>query len=198
MQKLFLLILLFQCSLLFSQSQKDELFKKDIDSIMDELRFAFQYDQAMRNYVLYKTFDSGVIDSINRSENSAEYIIAHNFKTDKARRIWEEIIHPADKNSTQLMLQITQEYGYPGLDRIQKFYEGALPNEFNPTIILIHSPESLWPEIDRLIEIEFAAGRMLGCDYGYIKWHLSVEKTPHIWSALKLNTDKPQADGCIM
>ena len=143
---------------------------------MAELRFSYQYDQAMREYILFKTFDKSIIDSLENLEDPTEYIFSHNFKTDKSKRIWNEFIHPADDKFTELMIDISNKYGYPSLKRINKYYDGVVPPEFNPTILLIHSRKKYWSEINTMVEREFKNGNMGKCDYGYIKWHISGRK----------------------
>ena len=174
MKKILLTVfLIINLNPLFAQTEKEELFKQSIDSIMDELRFSYQYDQAMREYILYKTFNKSITDSIETLDDPREYIFSHNFKTSKAKRIWEEFIHPADDKFTKLMIDISNKYGYPSLKRIKKYYNGIIPSEFNPTVLLVHSRKKYWSEMDSMVEREFKMGNMGKCDYGYIKWHIS-------------------------
>ncbi len=176
MRIIFTVILIFCTISINSQESKDELFKQKVDSIMDHLRFSFQYDQAMRKYILYKTFDNSKIDSIEKLEDPTKYIFSHNFSSDKEKRIWMEFIHPADDKFTESMIDISNKYGYPSLKRIKKHYTGIIPFEFNPSILLIHSRKKYWLEIDKVIEREFKKGNIGKCDYGYIKWHISGRK----------------------
>ncbi|WPY97624.1 hypothetical protein [Christiangramia sp. OXR-203] len=173
---IFLILLIITFNPLFSQTEKEKLFEKNIDSIMAELRFSYQYDQAMREYILFKTFDKSIIDSLETLDDPREYIFAHNFETNKVKRIWDEFIHPADDKFTELMIDISNKYGYPSLKRINKYYDGIVPPEFDPTILLIHSRKKYWSEINTMVEREFKNGNMGKCDYGYIKWHISGRK----------------------
>jgi hypothetical protein len=176
--KILLIATILFCSIntVLAQDEKDELFKQNIDSIMDELRFSYQYDQAMREYILYKTFDKSIIDSIETLDDPTKYIFSHNFKTDKEKRIWQEFIHPADDRFTQLMIDLSNVYGYPSLKRIKKHYGGIIPSEFNPTVLMVHSRKKYWSEINEMVEREYKNGNMGRCDYGYIKWHISGRK----------------------
>ena len=173
---IFALLLISNLNPIFSQTNKEQLFKQDIDSIMDHLRFSYQYDQAMREYILYKTFDKSIIDSVENLENSTNYILSHNFKTNKSKEIWKDFINPADEKFTKLMIDISDKYGYPSLKRIKKYYKRELLPEFNPTILLIHSNKKYWKKIDEIVDREFKIGNIGKCDYGYIKWHLSGRK----------------------
>lgn len=162
-----------------SQSEEKALFIKQIDTIVEDLKFGYQYDQAMREYILYKTFDKSVIDSLETIENEKDrlnHIISNNFKSDLSKRIWDKFIHPADSLFTERFLEISNSVGYPSLKRIKKHYQGSLPSEFNPVLILIHSPRKYWNQIREMAQREKEKGNMGKCDYGYIMWHTSERK----------------------
>lgn len=163
----------------YSQSKEDRLFIQQIDTIVEDLKFSYQYDQAMREYMLYKTFDKSVTDSIEALENEKDrlkYITSSNFKSDLGKRIWQEFMHPADEIFTKRFLGISNSVGYPSLKRIKRYYQGSLPSEFNPVMILVHSPEKYWDQIREMAEREKDKGNLGKCDYGYIMWHVSGRK----------------------
>lgn len=158
---------------------KEKRFKQQIDTIVEELKFNYEYDQALREYVIYKTFDKAVTDSIENLENEKDqlnYILSTNFKSDLAKKIWNEFIHPADDKFTEKLIAISDSIGYPSLKRIKKYYSTELPKEFNPTIFFVHSRKKYWSKINEIAEREFKNGNMGKCDYGYIKWHTSGRK----------------------
>lgn len=96
---LFLLIFYF---LNFSHSfaqinviQQNENFERDIDLIVEELKFMYDTDQALREYTLFKTYNKAITDSIeNLSQDKVrEYIISNSFKSDSlGKRINKEYI----------------------------------------------------------------------------------------------------------
>ncbi|WP_296315531.1 hypothetical protein [Winogradskyella sp. UBA3174] len=179
-----LLILSFGLIMTFCYSQEkldieEERFKQQIDTIVEELKFNYEYDQALREYIIYKTFDKSVTDSIESLENEKDrlnYIFSTNFKSDLAKRIWKEFIHPSDDKFTERLIAISDSVGYPSLKRIKKYYDSELPEEFNPTIFFVHSREKYWKKINEIAEREFKNGNMGKCDYGYIRWHTSSRK----------------------
>ena len=54
----------------FGQTQKDSLFKKDIVPLVEEMEFMYGYDQTMREYTKYQTFDKNVTDKIESLTDS--------------------------------------------------------------------------------------------------------------------------------
>src|SRR5690606_41942524 len=59
-------------------------FERDIDLIVEELKFMYDTDQALREYTLFKTYNKAITDSIeNLSQDKVrEYIISNSFKSD--------------------------------------------------------------------------------------------------------------------
>ncbi|SHJ24191.1 hypothetical protein SAMN04488096_1174 [Mesonia phycicola] len=182
-KKLLILILIgFTLTSCYSQKKidvKEKQFEQKIDTIVEELKFNYEFDQALREYIIYKTFDKAVTDSIENLENEKgrqNYIFSRNFKSDLAKRIWKEFIHPSDDKFTERLIAISDSVGYPSLKRIKKYYKTDLPEEFNPTIFFVHSREKYWEKINEIAEREFKNGNMGKCDYGYIRWHTSGRK----------------------
>ncbi len=175
-----LIVSLLMGALGYSQTQdKEALFAQNADTIVEYLKFHFQYDQAMREYTLFKTFDKSITDSIESLESAEatrDYIIAHNFKSDLSKKIWKEFINPADNKFTEYLIDITRKYGYPSLKRIKKYSSLELDEEFNPVIFFVHSNPKYWDTIRDLIQEEFESGNMGKCDYGYVMWHISGRK----------------------
>lgn len=52
------------CNIIYSQSVKDSLFQKDIVSLVEEMEFMYGYDQALREYSIFKTFDKSETERI--------------------------------------------------------------------------------------------------------------------------------------
>lgn len=202
----YLLLIFIMCSTngsaqKFSKSALDELFKQHADSIVDELRFNYQYDQAMREYILYKTFDKSVTDSLENLEHTElkKYVFAHNFKTNMEKRIWDEHIDPASDKFTESLIRVSKEYGFPSLGRIKKFYKGMLPDdsEFNPVIIFIHANPQYYQQIKELVTEQFNMGIIGKCDYGYIMWHITGRKESKYLDDNGIKNGKGRQDGIV-
>lgn len=48
----------------FSQNIKEKAFEKDIVEFIEELEFMFGFDQTLREYTIYKTFDKSETNRI--------------------------------------------------------------------------------------------------------------------------------------
>lgn len=158
----------------YCQSNKDELLQQDIVQIVEELRFMYQYDQATREYLEYQTFDKNVSDSIEGLSKAAREnrILYTPVKSDSLKkRIWNTYINPMDRLHTERMIAITKEYGFPSAQRLKKFSNDSI--DFNPLILLIHSPSEFSEELIELAEVEKSKGRIKKCDFGYLLWHLN-------------------------
>ena len=86
MKKLFILAFTFCYSLAISQNlQIDSLLKADADLVIEEIKFMYDYDQALREYTIFKTFDKRKTDSIESldSEVMRKFIAQNKFKTSK-------------------------------------------------------------------------------------------------------------------
>ncbi|GAA4281643.1 hypothetical protein [Gaetbulibacter aestuarii] len=179
---LFILFLGFIVNLNYAQESPDlteKRFEQKIDTIVEQLVFNYQYDQALREYLLYKTFDKSVTDSIENLKSETDrvnYIISTNFKSDLARSIWEDFIHPSDDKFTENLMDLCNSVGYPSLNRIKKYYKRKLPDEFNPVIFFGHSREKYWDAVRVIAKREFENGHMGKCDFGYVMWHTSGRK----------------------
>lgn len=174
MKKILLILILLLSSLNFySQSSKDELLQKDIGKIVEELRFMYHYDQAVREYLFYQTFDRSVTDSIeNLSDKVREMRQEYRpVKSDSLKeKIWEHYITPMDEIHTQKMIALTKKYGFPSAERLKQFSDEKI--DFSPLIILIHSPFDYSEELKQIAIIENKEGRLKKCDFGYLLWHL--------------------------
>ena len=181
---LFSILLLASCksqnkTFITDSLSQDKLFEQKIDTIVEELKFYYEYDQALREYLIYKTFDKSVTDSIEDLENEKDrlnYIFQTNFKSDLAKKIWKDFIHPSDDKFTERLIEISDSLGFPSLKRIKKYYGKELPEEFNPIIFFVHSRKKYWPKIKEVLTREKEKGNMGKCDYGYAMWHISGRK----------------------
>jgi len=165
----------------FSQATKDQLLEKDIDILIEEMEFMYGYDQTMREYTIYKTFDKSETDRIESLNDSLrmEEISSRNFKSDSlAKQIWKNYINPKDAEHTKRMIEITKKYGFPGLERIKKYYKKEFTDkEFNPYIILVHAPKQYQEELKSLMKNELDKGRINKCTYGHLLWHFTGRKS---------------------
>ncbi|WP_034891345.1 hypothetical protein [Gillisia sp. Hel_I_29] len=180
--KILLLISFFLLSAIsFCQTQKDSLFKADIEVLVEELEFMYGYDQTLREYTFYKTFDKSETNRVEALSDSlrAEALKEISFTSDSlVRKIFKYYINPQDALHTQRVIDITKKYGFPSSKRIKQFYNQEFEDpEFNPIIILIHSPKEFWEELKVMMKNEYQNGDISQCDYGYLLWQFSGRKS---------------------
>jgi hypothetical protein len=176
-----LILSIFLCNIIYSQTKKDSLLQKDIVSLVEEMEFMYGYDQAMREYTIFRTFDKSVTNRIESLPDSlrVEEITKREFESDSiGKLIWKKYINPKDAEHTERMIEITKKYGFPSLNRIKKYYDkGFVDPEFNPYILLVHSPKKYWEELKVLMKIELDNGVISKCTYGHLLWHLTGRKS---------------------
>jgi len=160
----------------FSQD-KDSLLKADIIGVVELLEFMYEYDQTLREYTVFRSFDKS---ETNRIENLPDSLIRvekqqRKFKSDTLSIfIWRNYINPMDSIHTRILIELTQKYGFPSTPRLKKFYRGQIADpEFNPILIFVHAPKHYWKQIEELITVEYNEGRINRCTYGWIKWHVN-------------------------
>lgn len=174
-------ILFFACNAIFAQTEKDSLLKRDINIIVDELQFMFGYDQIMREYINYKTFDKHKTDSIENLPDSLRAVAMRNFEFDNdtlVKMIWRKYINPKDAEHTERLIEITKKYGFPSADRLKKYYKkGFMDPDFQTNLIFIHSPKKYWEELKVLMKDEYEIGNINQCIYGYLLWHFNERKS---------------------
>ncbi len=159
-----------------AQNPQDELLKIEINELVEELKLMYDYDQAIREYAIFKTFDKHLTDSIeNLSKNlTKDWIRKNEFQNEKlAKQILEHYTVPLDNRHTERLIEITKKYGFPSRKRIEKFYTNSLPEEFNPYIIFVHSQPEYWEELKSLMEKELEKGNITNCVYGHLLWHIN-------------------------
>lgn len=159
---------------LYSQTDRDKLLEEDIEEIVEELKFMYHYDQATREYLYYQTFDKNITDSIESLDKDVrdarlKYTPVNSDSLKK--KIWNTYINPMDQLHTERMIQITKKYGFPSAQRLKKFAKDSI--DFNPLILLIHSPKKFSRQLIEIAEYEKTEGRIQKCDYGYLLWHLN-------------------------
>ncbi len=156
---------------------KDTLLKADIDGVVELLEFIYEYDQTLREYTVFRTFDKSETNRIEALPDSLKRLEKQHrkFKSDTLSNfIWRNYINPMDSIHTRILIGLTQKYGFPSTARIKKFYSGHIANpEFNPFLIFAHAPKYYWKQIEELITIELNEGRINSCSYGWIKWHVN-------------------------
>ena len=166
---------------IYSQTAKDSLLKKDINVLVEEMEFMYGYDQTMREYTIFKTFDKSETDRIENLPDSLRVKEMENrkFESDSiGKLIWRKYINPMDAEHTEKMIEITRRYGFPSVERIKKYYKKEFTNpEFNPLIIFIHSPKEYWEELKELMLNEYRRGTINQCQYGYLLWQFTGRKS---------------------
>lgn len=157
-----------------AQQEKDSLLARDADALVEELRFIYYLDQGSRKYLDYGTFDKRATDSIEEQDRAAVNASVDSLKLSKETRekIWANFLNPLDSLKTVRMLEIIDTYGFPSTKRLKQFGNQHL--DFNPLIILVHTPFSFSSKVIPVIEKEYAAGNLKNrCEYGYLLWHLN-------------------------
>jgi hypothetical protein len=176
-----LIINLFLSMIIYSQNEKDILLQKNIVSLVEEMEFMFGYDQALREYIVYKTFDKSEIDRIEKLSDNLKIkeMSQRKFESDiVGTLIWKNYINPKDAEHTKRLIEITKTYGFPSVNRIQQYYKKEfIDPEFNPLIILIHSPKEFWEQLKELMKNEYQNGTINKYQYGYLLWHFTGRKS---------------------
>ena len=70
MKNLLLLPCFIFSTISFSQSAKEDLFKQDVAALVEEMEFMYGYDQLLREYTLFKSFNKSETDSIEMLPDS--------------------------------------------------------------------------------------------------------------------------------
>ena len=177
----FFIVSIFFCSSIYSQSEKDSLLQKDIEVLVEEMEFMYGYDQTLREYTLFKTFDKSETDRIENLPDSLrmQEMLERKFVSDTLSKfIFNKYINPKDALHTERMIEITKKYGFPSIDRIRKYYNVEFNDpEFNPILIFIHSPKEYWEELKVLMLNEYEVGTINKCSYGYLLWQFTGRKS---------------------
>jgi hypothetical protein len=176
-----LIISILLSNTIYSQSAKDSLLQKDIDVLVEEMEFMYGYDQTMREYIIFKTFDKSETNRIENLSDSLRILEMKNriFVSDSiGKLIYKKYINPMDAEHTERMIEITKKYGFPSTDRIKKYYNKEFVDpEFNPLIIFIHSPKKYWDELKEIMLNEYKNGVINQCQYGYALWQFTGRKS---------------------
>ncbi|MGO2101502.1 MAG: hypothetical protein ACTH3E_00485 [Psychroflexus halocasei] len=176
-----IILTLLLSNLSFSQIDKEIAFEKDIIELVEEMEFMYGYDQTLREYTIYKTFDKSETNRIENLPDSlkSKEISEISFESDSLTiNIYKNYINPKDAQHTKRLIEITKEYGFPSLKRIKKYYtKEFIDPEFNPFIIFIHSPKKYWKEIENIMKVELDKGQISKCLWGYLLWHTNGRKS---------------------
>lgn len=139
----------------------------------------YDYDQALRKYPMYKTFDIHFIDSIEKLPvaDIEKFKEENQMLSDSLDMLIHlNYIQPFDKTHTQRLIEITKKYGFPSVKRLNAYLQSKIKGEFNPIILLLHSPKQFWEELIQLMTNEYKLGTIDRCLYGYIMWHFHGRK----------------------
>ncbi len=175
--KYFFLAILTITHLNICAQDKDSLLRSDINEVVELLEFMYGYDQTLREYTIYRTFDKS---ETNRIESLPDSILSiekelRNFRSDTIRNyIWKNYINPMDSAHTKILIELSEKYGFPSNKRIKEYYDKEFSDpEFSALLIFIHSPQKYWSKIEKLMTNEYNEGNINRCAYGYIKWHVN-------------------------
>lgn len=154
---------IFNFSTLQAQAKKDSLLKRDVVQVIEELQYMYHLDQESRNHL--EKLKNGNLEDTSEEE----------FSKAGSDSIWAHIISPLDSIKTARMLVLIEIYGFPSVDRLEKFSGRDL--DFNPQILLIHAPFRFSEELIPIAEREYNFGNFRNkCEYGYLLWHLHGRK----------------------
>lgn len=180
MKNLFIFFFL-TTTLIYSQSAKEDLFKQDVAGLVEEMEFMYGYDQLLREYLIFKSFNKSETDSLEILPDSLRSAAMKNrkFVNDSLGKIiYREYINPKDAIHTARIIEITKKYGFPDVKRIRQYYDKEFADpEFSPYILLVHAPKSTWEELKLLMKNELEKGRIDRCTYGHMLWHFTGRKS---------------------
>ncbi|MGY3792345.1 hypothetical protein [uncultured Aquimarina sp.] len=145
--KTLIILILVSCDSL----SKDEKLIKDREKLTKELKNMVELDQKGRLFITElkkKQLDSNLIKFKRDSFWSKQIII--------------------DNNNVKRLIEITNTYGFPNVDRLQSPVPAWL--------IFQHTPEEYKEEVSDLLIEEHKSGRMPTMEYNMIKWHLTGRK----------------------
>jgi hypothetical protein len=156
-----------------AQPLKDSLLAKDGAELVQEMRMMWNCDQATRKYVHYQTFDSHLIDSIEKLDGDVQKHIVDSMGLSPSNMelAWKNYITPIDSIHTIRMIGILKQYGFPSTSRIKRIT--GISMGFHPYMLLVHSPKRYREELKVLISTERSVGNLSRCEYGYLMWHLN-------------------------
>lgn len=179
--KILVITIIFLSNNTYSQMEKDLLLKRDIIALVEEMEFMYGYDQNLREYTIYKTFDKSESNRIENLPDSLRLIEmkSRKFESDSiGKLIWKKYIIPKDAEHTERLIEITKKYGFPSIERIKKYYKKEFTDqEFNPLIIFIHSLNKYWDELKKIMLNEYKTGTINQCQYGYSLWQFTGRKS---------------------
>ncbi len=181
MKNLFLLLFFLFTVLGYCQSTKEDLFKQDVAFLVEEMEFMYGYDQLLREYLIFKSFNKSETDSLEILPDSLRIAAMKDrkFVNDSlSKMIYRDYINPKDAIHTARIIEITKKYGFPDVKRIRQYYDKEFSDpEFNPYILLVHAPKSQWEELKLLMKNELEEGRIDRCTYGHMLWHFTGRKS---------------------
>lgn len=156
-----LLVLFLICFPLINVAQDSR--QTDVDSLLtakaEELYFKDQKWRRTLTSLVSSNCEKRTIE--NGNPNTKKGRIAEDV-------MWKEIITPADIQNTKELIAITNEYGFPGMDRLNHKYPVCL--------VFVHADRSYFPAIINLVEKQHALGNMNNWEKDYILWHTQRDR----------------------
>lgn len=86
------------------------------------------------------------------------------------RLIWKDIIEIEDNKNTEELIELTNKYGFPGMDRFDI--------KFPVCLVFVHSSREYFPEIIAIVNREYLLGNMNDWEKDYILWHVERNRDP--------------------
>lgn len=174
MNKIILLILLTVSIKVEAQPNKDSLLIANGAELIQEMRMMWNYDQAVREYISYQSFDKHFTDSIELLNDTIRERLVDSIRLSatNSKKVWDNYITPADNLHAKRMIEIIKTYGFPSKKRVETLTNIKL--DYQPYILLMHTSKVYWDELKVLIEAERKNGNIPNqCEYGYMLWHLN-------------------------
>ncbi|MBZ9632639.1 hypothetical protein LB465_17815 [Salegentibacter sp. LM13S] len=146
---LLVVIFLGSCQNLTVEERFNKISDSDKKDLIEELEQMVDKDQFLRKKSISLNKSSPSYDRINDS-------------------LWD-IIDSLDLANTERLIEITEKYGFPNVDRI----DAPIP----AWLIFQHAPEENFEELKVLLKKENESERLPDLEYSMITWHLNGRKT---------------------
>jgi len=160
---------------LFSQVEKDSLFKKDAALIYNTLKVMHHLERAVMQYHLMPEQDR-----ISTGQNFQEYLEANVLATNPVPDVdllryleiyikkdvpqnWKSFMARVNNTNAKMLLTLADKYGYPSQQRVEK-YAGAY-NLPNASVIFAVRPNRYYDEMAKMLKKAHKKGDLSDHDY---------------------------------
>jgi hypothetical protein len=162
--KIFLLLFLFISPAVYSQSAKEELFKRDLAAVVEEMELIYEYDELLQSYARFRILDKSNIERTENLPDSMHLLESYNRQLgggDLSRENFRKKIERKEEEHTARMIAIIKKYGFPSIKRISQYTDQEFRNPyFSPFVLLQNAPRRYWKKIKSLMRKEYKSGRI--------------------------------------